>query len=235
MGFALVWIDIAKQDHVGQNGTNYDWMLLIEIVIWKLNTSFALMAVWLFALCGHLLVLYHKQMAEELKGLANSNRIRNRERVDNDELWSFLSHFESLCEAKRQLFKDFRSMLIMNCCLSATNILACSYFSINLILSSTAYLMVTWDISDILEFTFRLWLICHTADIIRSSVSVLLYIPCSNFCHFGSIIYLRRQNASLFCASCANKWHQHRIGEKYCSNLNTIFNAFSSIILYQAL
>ena len=230
MGFALVWIDIVKQDSLDHYGTNYDWMLLIEIIIWKLNTSFALMAVWLFALCGHLLVLYHKKMTEELKELAKSKRIYNRERVDNDELWSFLSHFESLCEAKRQLFQDFRSMLIMNCCLSATNILACSYFTISLF-SSTTYLMVTWDISDILEFTFRLWLICHTADRIRSSVSVSLYIYIYIYltigyisCHFGSIIYLiRRQNAFLFYASCANKWHQHRTGEKYYSNFRKIF------------
>lgn len=145
-------------------------MLLIEIVIWKLSTAFALLVVWLFILCGHIFVVYHEKMVENLSLM----RVRDREHYYNDELWSLLSHFAILCEAKRHLFHDFRSMLIMNCCLSTTNILACSYYAITLYFSGTSLLMVGWDISDTLEFTFRLWLICHTADRIRSSVSVLL-------------------------------------------------------------
>jgi len=170
MGLAICWEDLTKKDH-GQKADYVDWMLLVEIVLWKLNTAFALMAVWLFVLCGHLLVIYHKKMAHELKELANSIRIRDRDRYDNDELWCLLSHFRTLCQAKRRLFKDFRSMLIMNCCLSCASILACSYYSISLF-SSNSSMMLIWNISDTLEFIFRLWLICLIADKIRSSVRV---------------------------------------------------------------
>jgi hypothetical protein len=100
-----------------------------------------------------------------------------------------LGHFRILGEAKRQLFRDFRSMLMMNCCLSVVNIVTCSYFSINRFFVSihNYWVVVVWDMSDTLEFTFRLWLICHTADRIRSSVCYFMpiifqfFIPSINF------------------------------------------------------
>lgn len=171
MGLAICWEDLTKKDYEQETDYYVDWMLLVEIVIWKLNTAFALIAVWMFVLCGHLLVIYHKKMAHELKELANTIRIHDHDRYDNDELWRLLNHFRTLCEAKRHLFHDFRSMLIINCCLSGTNILACSYYSISLFFTNSSMMMI-WNISDTLEFIFRLWLICHTADKIRSSVRV---------------------------------------------------------------
>jgi len=155
-----------------------DWSYIIEIVILKFTTLFTLMALFLFVFCGQLLVVYHRKIMEKLKIMISKEMIDQNleDNYSSDELWSILSHFRILCEAKRQLFRDFRSMLLMNCCLSVVNLVTCSYFAINRFFMSIQnyWLVVVWDISDALEFTFRLWLICHTADRIRSSVRVFM-------------------------------------------------------------
>lgn len=168
-----------------------DWSYIVEIVILKFTTLFTLMALFLFVFCGQLLVVYHKKIVEKLKIMISKEIIhRNPEDYSSsDEIWSILSHFRILCEAKRQLFRDFRSMLTMNCCLSVVNLVTCSYFAINRFFMSIQnyWLVVVWDMSDTLEFTFRLWLICHTADRIRSSVSF-------HVTDFLSIFYIKMFN-----------------------------------------
>lgn len=151
-----------------------DWFYLLEFVILKFTTMFTLIALLLFILCGQLLIVYHRKIAEELTQLISKEINQNSEDYYfDDELWSILSHFQILCEAKKQLFRNFRSMLMMNCCLSVVNVVTCSYFAINHIFISLFWIVVMWDISDIVEFTFRLWLVGHITDQIRSSVSHL--------------------------------------------------------------
>lgn len=143
------------------------WFYLLELAILKFTTMFT--ALFLFVLCGQLFIIFHKKTVEELKLLLNSKWVNYR---SSDELiWSLLSHFRILREAKRQLFYDFRPMLMINCCLSVINILTCAYYSIDLFFFTSNYwVIVMWDICDTLEFIFRLWLICHTVDHIRASV-----------------------------------------------------------------
>ncbi len=157
------------------------WFYLLELVILNFTTMFTLMALFLFVLCGHLFVIFHKKTVEELKLLLNSKWVNYR---SSDELiWSLLSHFRILCEAKRQLFYDFRPMLMMNCCLSVINILTCAYYSIYCPFFYIQLLgaIVVWDICDTLEFIFRLWLICHTVDQIRASVCDSIHLFSYNF------------------------------------------------------
>lgn len=94
---------------------------------------------------------------------------------EKDNLWFLLSHFLVLGQAKRHLFKKLQTILTTNCCLSVVNMLTCSYYTIEFMASP--YWSGTWqDLSDVLEYTFRLWLICHIADQIRSSVCLFIYV-----------------------------------------------------------
>ena len=150
-----------------------DWFYLLEMIVLKFSTMYTLMALFLFVLCGQLFVIYHLKIIEDLRLLLNSKVIHHDSERSSDELiWSLLSHLRILCEAKRQLFRDFRPILMMNYCLSVVNILTCSYYSINHFFTSNYWVVVMWDICDTLEFIFRLWVLCHTADQIRSSVCV---------------------------------------------------------------
>lgn len=141
-----------------------NWLsLVIENAIRKFCSMFTLWSIWIFFYCGQLLVIYHKNISKELTQMVTTG-IREKE-----NLWFLLSHFSVLGQAKRHLFKNLQMMLITNCFLSVVNMLTCSYYTIEF-MASPYWIGTWWDLSDVLEFTFRLWLICHTADQIRSSV-----------------------------------------------------------------
>jgi len=164
-----------------------DWSNLIQNTIRKFNTLFTLVAVWLFYISGLLFVIYHKEMVKDLNRLA-SLRVHQK---SNKDLWIVLNHFRILRRARQQLFYDFRFMVMMNCCLSVVNILTCSYYTIDYFNSSFWYVL-WWDLSDVLEFIFRFWLICQTSDHIRSSVCIILtyhilYLLCF-YCAFTFFI-----------------------------------------------
>lgn len=147
------------------------WLsLVIENAIRKFCTMFTLWSVWLFFFCGQLFVVYHNKIAKELEKLVSIHGIQDNVRA-KEKIWSLLNHFRTICHAKRQLFSSFQFMLMVNLCLSVVNILTCLYYTIENI-SLIRWFGTLWDFSDSLEFTFRLWLICHTADRIRSSVPI---------------------------------------------------------------
>lgn len=128
------------------------------------------MAVWLFALCGQLVELFYQETIRTLGAEAAVSEIHaTAKRRRLEKMWITLSQLRDLAEANRRLHRDFRSMLMANCCLSVVTVIASAYYFIEYF-TSEYWIVTVWDGSDVLEFCLRLWLICHTADCIRSSV-----------------------------------------------------------------
>ena len=176
MAFAMYW-ELVHPNRME------DWFYITGAVLLKFTTMFTLMALFLFVLCGQLLIVYHKTIVNELGLLLYSKRVQLEHH--SEDIWFLLSQFRIVCVAKRQLFHDFRSMLMMNCFLSVVNIITCSYYVINNFFTTNNWAVVTWDICDTLEFIFRLWLICHTTDEIRSTVGFYFVIFYVDYIFYG--------------------------------------------------
>lgn len=130
-------------------------------------TIYNSMAMWLFVICGRLLVIYHRKITHDLIGILSKPRTIN---IDNNEtIWSTLNQFRVLREVHLKLFYDYRFILIGNVLLNLILIHSCSYYLIEFL--DLTWVGVFWEVSVVIEFTFRFWLICHTADHIHSSVS----------------------------------------------------------------
>lgn len=90
----------------------------------------------------------------------------------NNPIWSILSQFKVLWEIRRKLFFDYRFILMGNVLLSVLFIFSCSYFLIEFLGRTSVGIFC--EVIVIVEFVFRFWLICHTADRIHSSVSIIM-------------------------------------------------------------
>lgn len=123
---------------------------------------FAVVALFLYALCGQLLYLYNRDITGRLEQLVSDGMFDNR-------CLSLLRQYRPLLTARRQLYNDFRFPLLAGCCLNLVTVLTSSYFLVEYYLSPHKVVML-WDLSDFLLASFRFWLACHTADRIRSSV-----------------------------------------------------------------
>ena len=154
---------------------SFDWLDFTQNLIRLTCSIFSRFAVWLFILCGRLLVMQNRAIMEKV--MTNKIKLNNSVSsstmgvMKNDEIWSILSGFQLLLGANRTLHRQFRTILLANCILSVVIFLTSSYYVILYCPMGLKFLPATiWDASDILESAIRLWFVCDTADLIRSSV-----------------------------------------------------------------
>lgn len=155
------------------------------------------MALWLFVFCGQLLVIYNRKIAQNLLDniLPRQKVISKENNKEIAAVWSILSEFKLLCDVRCRLFYDYRFILMGNVLLNVNFILSCSYYFIEFL--DTGWVGIFWEVAGFIEFTFRLWLICHTADRIRSSVRIHKNYRALNLFKI-SLIKWRQLNAFLF-------------------------------------
>lgn len=142
---------------------------MIHNIIRMICSIFNSNAISLFVICGQLLVIYNKTIAQNLSEIV-SNPSTNFN--CNNAIWSILSQFKVLREVRRKLFYDYQFILIGNVFLSVLLIFSCSYYFIEFLgLTSVG---IFCEVTVITQYIFRVWLICHTADRIHSSVSIIM-------------------------------------------------------------
>jgi len=144
----------------------------IQNIIRLICTLFNSMALWLFVICGQLLVIYNRKIAQNLMDILPRQKVIRKESKEIIAIWSILSEFKLLFDVRGRLFHDYRFILMGNVLLNVNLILSCSYYFIEFL--DTAWVGIFWEVSVVIEFISRFWLICHTADRIRSSVSRII-------------------------------------------------------------
>lgn len=149
------------------------WVDVVSNAIRLTNTLFTLMAIWLFVFCSQVLMVYQEKMACRLQEAVAASR--------EEIVWEILTDCRILVKVKCRLLRDFRYMLTANCCLSVMVMLTSTYFFIDSI-RTQMWPLVVWGSFSSVEFCLRFWLICHTTDRVRLSVSRKGIFPSVIYC-----------------------------------------------------
>lgn len=114
-------------------------------------------ALWIFALCGRILVQYQRVVSAQL--LQQGDRYGP----------SLLRRHRQLCQSADQLVHQFRWILFANTCFSSLTLFNSSYFVVEFI--HDHYLIAALrQVNNFIKALFRLWLMCNTTDHIRKMV-----------------------------------------------------------------
>ncbi len=139
------------------------------------NQWFSVLPVWIFVVCGELVVLYFKRIESNLEQLNLSAQNMGGyfdKPANHQQTFAILLSLKQLYFAADLLHLRFGIMLISNCILCFVTMLTSSYYVIEYMLDK--FVVVTcWDGSDVLDSFIRFWLICHTADRMRGAVRVI--------------------------------------------------------------
>ncbi len=142
-----------------------NWPNIVRELITIQSLSFALSAIWLYVLCARMIVIYHLNIADQLKQLHVVGR-----HFSLDEILLAVKTFKYLSHATYLLHRHFGLILLINCCYLVVNLIQILYY-ITRFGSLMTTILTVWDCFTLFEVISRLFLICHTADSIRTSVS----------------------------------------------------------------
>ena len=135
------------------------------------NQWFTVLPVWIFAICGELIVFYFNKIAFNLNAIVQMKS----ESASKETTFKILRSLKQIYYASDLLHHRFSTALITNCLLSFIVMLTSSYNVIEYIRDK--YIVVPcWDGMDVLDSFIRFWLVCHTADRIRGAVSINNYV-----------------------------------------------------------
>jgi hypothetical protein len=136
-----------------------------------LETSFAVIPVWIFIICSQLYLFYVKKLIEKLNFVylvaKNSKVIQCQ--IITERTFDILRSLKQLNLAADLLHRHFSTILIVNCFLTLTMMFCAIYYVIEFIPSGYVA-AVCLDSSDFVDYFIRFWLICHTSDLIRETV-----------------------------------------------------------------
>ena len=113
-------------------------------------------------------------MAEELEDALEIIPSIKRKKIS-----ALLEILTNLVRTANLVKSRFEWILIATCCQSTIMIIFSSYYAIESIFDG--YLVhVIWNVSDVVQFFFRIWLICYMADRSKQSVSIIMHLPLTN-------------------------------------------------------
>lgn len=127
--------------------------------------------IWIFAICGQLLVVYFERLESDLKNLTQLKAKYIRSRCVLQQALVILRLLEKLYHATSLLHRRLRFMLIINCCLSFIVWILSTYYAINFWMEGLI-LVGFWDFSRVLDSFVRFFAMCYTSDQIRTAVIV---------------------------------------------------------------
>lgn len=146
-----------------------NWQLAIQLlIIWTQNLNYTLSAAWIYTLCARTIVIYYLRIADELQRLVR----KDCDYCLDKEMVKCLNMFKHLSQATRFLHNRLQLILLINCYCLVANLIYLMYFVTR---------FYFWDsfINDcfsLVEGICRLFLICHSADSIRNSVSSITFL-----------------------------------------------------------
>lgn len=148
---------------------NPDWlstnllMCFQSLIILTQNLNYTLSAAWMYTLCARTIGIYYLRIADELQRLAR----KDCDYCLDKEMVRSLNMFKHLSQATRFLHSRLELILLINCYCLVTNLIYLMYYAT--CFTSWKTFIIDWF--SLVEGICRLFLICHSADSIRSSVS----------------------------------------------------------------
>lgn len=138
------------------------------------NHWFSVVPVLIYCICGQLHVFYLQKMAVRLNLLTIVSRnTRTVNRIVSLRSFTILGSLKQLYLAADLLHRRFNIMLMVNSCSTVITMFSSSYYSIEFLRQGNM-VMLCRDSSDMIASFIRFWLMCHTADRIRETVSTFL-------------------------------------------------------------
>lgn len=152
---------------------------VIQNTIMYFRIWFTALPIWLFVICGQLLVLYYDRIIFNLKSLLDSSMVNNTNTKKIDSLivvqqaLEILEPLKRLSSAIDLLHRRLSNMLLVNCFHSTIFMLSCSYFFIEY--SVKKLIMATcWTSFLVIEHFFLFCLVCYAADGLQGAVSIVV-------------------------------------------------------------
>ncbi len=147
--------------------------------------------VWIFVTCSQFYLFFVRTLIDKLyvfNFVAKNN-------TNIQRTFDILRSLKQLYLAADLLHRHFSTILMVNCFVTFTTMFTATYFVIEFIPSG--YAVVFYDSSDVVDSFILFWLICHTSDLIRETVIIiLLSLPITLYLHRS--ILKRMQNAFPF-------------------------------------
>jgi hypothetical protein len=123
-----------------------------------------------FAICIQTIVYEMKDLTSVQEKITKMESAERRKRILKE-----LKICNALLRLTDQMKDPFEWMLIANCLQASVMIITSSYYTLESIFDGFL-VHVIWNSLDVIQFFFRVWLICYMADRLRQSVSKILYL-----------------------------------------------------------
>ncbi len=155
-------------------GRTFNWPdVILRISRSITHKWFISLPVWIYLICGELVIFYYQRITNQLKLLctmAARDLITNQKNFLNMQFLKLLRPFNELYLATDLLHRRLSLMLLINCYLSFVIMLTSSYYTIEYI-SEKYYMGACWNGFDVFDSFLHYFLIFHTTDRLREAVT----------------------------------------------------------------
>ena len=142
------------------------WQFIIPAFISMIQgLNYMMSAAWIYTLCTRIIVIYYVHIANKLEQLT----IKKNNYYLND-IVRYVQMFKHLSQATRLLHRRFELILLINCYFLIANMIYLMYY-ITRYITLYGLIVELGDCISLVDIIFRLFLICHSADNLRNSVS----------------------------------------------------------------
>ncbi len=151
----------------------FNWPDAIQNIFRSITHKwFVVLPIWIYVICGELVVFYFHRITCQLKllNMAVRNLRTNQKLFLNMQTFIVLRPLKELYLATDLLHRRLSRMLLANCCMSFVIMLTSSYYVIEYI-REKYFMVACWDGFDVFDSFLRYFLICHTTDRIREAVT----------------------------------------------------------------
>lgn len=170
-----IYLMLLNPDWVSQNLL----MCFQSLIILTQSLNYTLSAAWIYTLCAKTIVIYYLRIVDELQRLVR----KDCDYCLDKEMVKCLNMFKHLSQATRFLHNRLQLILLINCYCLVANLIYLMYFVTRFYVWGSFII----DCFSLVEGICRFFLICHSADSIRNSVSSN-YFPVYNENSFDFLI-----------------------------------------------
>ena len=164
----IFWIFSFYWDVVHPVRTFSWWKCIQNTIRIFSNSWFTALPIWIFFLCGQLIVLYFDNVKNRLEMVIANQKVANES--STNQIFKYLRCMKQLNLAIELLHRRFGTILTATCFISVMNLFTSAFYAINFVQS--AYVPVTiWDTLVVLNSFVRLWLMGHVSDRMRKVVN----------------------------------------------------------------
>lgn len=167
MGLAVCYNGVFR----GLNTFAGTTVALASVIRASSNQWFHVMAVWIYAIAGDIIVSCHRQVSARLLCMTTGHK--SLEHSCNERLGDFLRCMDELVDIAKTMTGRLAPMLLANVFSSLLFTLTFTFRAIENVKKQEVIPSI-WDVSDVMDASIRFWVVAHTADRLRSVVIKLL-------------------------------------------------------------